>query len=592
MYVVKNAWKSIVRSKGRNILIGIIVLAIAVSACLGLSIREAAKQAKESAFENVAITAQISVDRTTLMNSQKGNKTQGGGFNRQDFVANMQNVNELTVDEMLKYAQSQTVKDFYYTLTVSMNGSDELVAVNNRNTGEQSGDDGATNGNGSNNSSGATSTGGVIQSLEGAQGSSGGAMTPGMGNMSGNMGGAPEGMGNMPGGMGGNKGFIMGTMGTQGDFTVVGYSADAAMTDFVNAICVITEGKVFEEGLANNECIISEELATYNDIVVGDTLTIVNPNDEEESYELTVVGIYANSQSSVTQGNMMAGFSTATDSANQIYTSYATLKTIVDKSAANATTSTDENTGRDMTTAIPEQVSGTYVFATVEDYEAFAQEVYDLGLSDNYTVSSADVSSFQQSIVPLNNLSQMALYFLLVVLAIGAVVLVVLNIFSVRERKYEVGVLTAIGMKKVKVSIQFVLESLIVTVVAVVLGAIIGTVSSVPVTNALLKTQIEAQAQQEQGQEEAFGRVPGNNMEGKGQGGNGNMNVPNIQDKDIGKALGQKTVDYVSQVSSATNLTVLMQLLVIGILLALVASVASIVFIMRYDPLKILSNRD
>ena len=37
MYIVKNALRYIGRSKGRNILIGIIALVIAVSACIGLS---------------------------------------------------------------------------------------------------------------------------------------------------------------------------------------------------------------------------------------------------------------------------------------------------------------------------------------------------------------------------------------------------------------------------------------------------------------------------------------------------------------------------------------------------------------------------
>ena len=42
MFVLKNALKCIARSKARNILIGIIVLVIATSACIGLSIRQAA----------------------------------------------------------------------------------------------------------------------------------------------------------------------------------------------------------------------------------------------------------------------------------------------------------------------------------------------------------------------------------------------------------------------------------------------------------------------------------------------------------------------------------------------------------------------
>ena len=39
----------------------------------------------------------------------------------------------------------------------------------------------------------------------------------------------------------------------------------------------------------------------------------------------------------------------------------------------------------------------------------------------------------------------MAGWFLAVILIIGAVVLVVLNVLNVRERKYEIGVLTAMG---------------------------------------------------------------------------------------------------------------------------------------------------
>ena len=50
MYIIKNAFRCISRSKGRNILIGIIALVIAISACLGLSIRQASESAKASSL--------------------------------------------------------------------------------------------------------------------------------------------------------------------------------------------------------------------------------------------------------------------------------------------------------------------------------------------------------------------------------------------------------------------------------------------------------------------------------------------------------------------------------------------------------------
>lgn len=396
-----------------------------------------------------------------------------------------------------------------------------------------------------------------------------------------------EGFGDFGMGMPGGKGFEFGSMGEQGDFTLVGYSSDEAMESFLDGTCTIVDGNVFEEGTKEYHCIITDELATYNDINVGDTITIVNPNDEEEVYELEVVGTYNNSQSTVTSGGFMQGFSASSDAANQIYLSYNALDAIVTTSSENAVETTDEETGITTTTALPKQTSGTYVFATVEDYELFSTGVYEAGLSEDYTISSSDITQYENSLLPLENLSQMSMYFLIVVFAIGGIILVVLNIFNVRERKYEVGVLTAIGMKKRNVSMQFVLETLIVTIAFVVIGGGIGAVTSVPVTNSLLASQIEAQQSQSENDGEAFGRDT-NFDRGSMSGGMPSMpDIENIPDGFMSNA-----ASYVQEVSSATDLGVLLKLLGIGVLLALVASAASVIFITRYDPLKILANRD
>ena len=92
MYIIKNALRCIARSKGRNVLIGIIALVIAVSACMGLSIRQASENAKETALEGMTITAGISYDRGSMMNQMGGGKGQGGGmgsFDRDQFASMM-----------------------------------------------------------------------------------------------------------------------------------------------------------------------------------------------------------------------------------------------------------------------------------------------------------------------------------------------------------------------------------------------------------------------------------------------------------------------------------------------------------------------
>ena len=74
MYIIKNAFRCIGRSAGRNILIGIITLVIAISACIGLSIRQASESAKTSALEGMNITATISYDRASAMGQLGGGR--------------------------------------------------------------------------------------------------------------------------------------------------------------------------------------------------------------------------------------------------------------------------------------------------------------------------------------------------------------------------------------------------------------------------------------------------------------------------------------------------------------------------------------
>lgn len=48
MYILKNALKSVARIKGRSVLIGIVVLIIATSSCVALSIKNSASSLVES----------------------------------------------------------------------------------------------------------------------------------------------------------------------------------------------------------------------------------------------------------------------------------------------------------------------------------------------------------------------------------------------------------------------------------------------------------------------------------------------------------------------------------------------------------------
>ena len=545
MYIVKNALRCIRRSKGRNVLIGIIILVIAVSACVGLSIKQAALSARKDAMENLSITATISLDRQSMMSEmggrgekpEDGNEGGRGNFDRDSFKNMMAGASSLSLDEYKTYATADSVKDFYYSTTVSVNGSNNFQPVSNESETEESKDNGGFE-------------------------------------------------------FGGGRGSMMG-MGSQRDFQIIGYSGENAMLSFINGTAAISDGTVFEEGTSQLNCIISEELATYNGLNVDDTIIITNPDNEEESYTLTVVGIYTDS--SANEGSFPMGGMTASDPVNQIYMSYNALKIITDASeTANADEGGESDTNEEETavSALSGSLSATYTFSDIAAYESFETQVRELGLNDSYTVSSQDLAAYENSLIPLETLSTMAGWFLVVILIIGAIILIVLNIFNVRERKYEIGVLTAMGMKKGKVALQFLTEIFTVTLMAVIIGAAVGAVSAVPVTNALLENQISAQSSQADRIEANFGR-------GEMPSGNKGGNPPSMPGNDrtgMGDRLqhifGQEGAEYITEINSAMNFTVVLQMFGIALLLTITSGMVSMLFIMRYEPLKILANRD
>jgi len=513
MYIIKNALKSISRSKGRNILIGTIILVIAVSSCVALSIRNSANEIVSSQKASYDITATIGVNREALRSSSQSSGT--------DMRALMESVPALTVDQLKTYADSQYVKSLSYSLTTSMNSSNVTAVSSSTSTAS---------------TSSSTSTASTAKTSSSTAGSTGSGFQGG------------------PGGDAGGQ--------SSGSFRVTGYSSTAAMTGFISGTNKITSGSMFSDGDTANDCVISDELASANSLSVGSTITLTNPSDSTQAYTFKVVGIYTDTSTS--DGSQMNMFS---NSANRIITNYTAVSNMVTSSASSSTTK------------LSSQLSSTFSLASSDSLDAFKAELAKKGLSEYYTVTS-NLTSFEASVKPLSNLSRFATIFLFLVLAIGGIILVVLNLINIRERKYEIGVLRAIGMKKGKVALQFVTELSIVTLIALFIGSGIGAAASVPVANYMLKSEIASIQSEQQQVQQNFGMLASSSgssgQSSKGTGGFFGMGA---------------NVSYVSQINAVINGMVLLEMLGIGIILVILSSGVSLVFISRYDPLKILSSR-
>jgi putative ABC transport system permease protein len=189
----------------------------------------------------------------------------------------------------------------------------------------------------------------------------------------------------------------------------------------------------------------------------------------------------------------------------------------------------------------------------------FEIELRNKGLPDDYSVIS-DESAFQNIIEPVEQLQSLTLTFLIIVLALGAVIMVLLSAIVIRERKYEIGVLRAMGMKKEKVALGLWVETIVVTCICIVLGMGLGAVLSQPISDAIMTGQTETSSA-----------------------------ATTLADRMAEQGMTQ-TEEAISVDVSIDAVTAL-QIFCISILLASIAGIISVSSITKSEPIKILMDR-
>lgn len=303
--------------------------------------------------------------------------------------------------------------------------------------------------------------------------------------------------------------------------------------NFTNGKRKIIDGKVFEN---DSECIISQQLAELNELSVGDTITVGSLSRTAE-LTLTITGIF--------EDNTMLGNSfSLRNYNNEIITNFNT--------AMESTLFKDSNGS----------VNAEYSLNNPEDLASFEKELTEKGLPKYYKVAT-DERGYKQVVGPVEGLAKVTNTFLIVVLVLGSVILVMLSTLAIRERKYEIGVLRAMGMKKAKVAVGLLTEMLVITAVCLVLGLGIGAIAAQPVADSLLEEQIAIA------------------KEGPNYGGM-------IMATPIG---GDPAGEALSEIDVHLSGEAVVQITLIALFLTLISSIGGILYITRFEPMKILSER-
>lgn len=475
MYIFQNAFRNILRNRGRNILIGSIIFVIVVTTVIALMINNTTSGIINDYKGRFGAEVSLVANMEKLREQAMANSTDGRVKITRPVIP---------AEQYITFGNSEYLQSSVYTASVGIN-NDDIAAIDAD--------------------------------------------------------------------LGGGTGMmVMGGQGAQVPTTYMMKLLGNEFKDFEEGVRDIAEGRMPEK---QNECIISSDLAELNNLSVGDSISVTSEltGDEgvatEISYELTIVGTYYDATDEYNSGVQQNAY---TNRRNEILTTYETV----------------------VEAFIPEhrgiKIDAKYYLKSPDLLDAFANELYAKGLDPVFDVTT-DEASYNKIVGPVEGLKIISITFMVIVQIFGGIIIALLSTIAIRERKYEIGVLRAMGMKKHKVALGLWSEMLIITCLCLVIGLGAGTLTAQPVTNALLANQIETAKEAESAQ----ANMAGGMMLMKPTGSSSEADAEPLSSIDI--SLDGNTV---------------FKIVGISLLITSLAGFISIGRITKYEPIKILMERN
>lgn len=215
---------------------------------------------------------------------------------------------------------------------------------------------------------------------------------------------------------------------------------------FRNGYLQLTEGRHLSSE-DEKAVMISNELAEYNDLHVGDVITLYCLDADLMGYEafvnLDIVGIFTG-----TEGKGENAYSVSGRAGNQGFLSYKTLRSVFGEMEVDY------------------QKIDIFVddFAEIED---IYDQVSSLPEIRNKTLMvDIDSEEYEAMSVPLNSMQNMVHIFMAIISLLFAVVLTLLQTAWIRERNKEVAILMSLGIAKRNIIAQLITEALMISCIS------------------------------------------------------------------------------------------------------------------------------
>ena len=280
--------------------------------------------------------------------------------------------------------------------------------------------------------------------------------------------------------------------------------------DMREEVIRLSSGRMFTEeeiGSMSNLALISEGFAALNNLHIGSSFSLEDIvwKDEahitqdyiedyifsQRSYSFEVVGIFEVT-SEVDTGDEWTNYLVLEEIANRIYVPNPVAASI---QSFNTEQRLLQNPDDPWLHGNPEgelNFRDVYTFDNLDDMEQFmiaAQEI----MPELYTITDLNDSiHFDRIVSPMESLSWLAEVVLWGALGAMVLILVLLLMIALRDRKREIGIYLALGEKKFKVISQITLEVLIVTFAAITLALFIGNVFAGNISESILHRDLIA----------------------------------------------------------------------------------------------------
>ncbi|EOW8179281.1 ABC transporter permease [Listeria monocytogenes] len=340
------------------------------------------------------------------------------------------------------------------------------------------------------------------------------------------------------------------------DLSISGLLDSATSTDFEAGTSELTSGvAITSADKDKNVTMVEENLAEENDWKVGDSFTVTS-SDGNTKVTLKIVGIYKTTDS----GSDMAQNFSFLNPYNKVYVPYTVANTIKGSNYKNTVD------------------SAVYTMDDAANISAFEKEAKKVDSIDWDTFKlDANDTLYQQMIGPINSVASFSKNVVYIVSIAGALILGLLVMMQVRDRKYEMGVLLAIGEKRGKLIAQFFVEILIVALVSFGLAAASSHYVAQLAGNQLL-------AQQNSSTNETTTSTENRGPGGGGQGGPGGFgeSVSNLT----------KNTEQIKELDIQVTLEDMLKMGGIGIGIAFISVLLPAALVLRMNPKTILTKQE